>query len=279
MLIENAIKNKDWKFDEVSKEWIHTTLFFSKDRNGFRKHNVRYIIVNCAICGILILQKKYRQEKAERAYCSGVCRGKALKKFYSGKNHIAYKSGKSISNGYIRVLCPDHHRATSNGYVMEHILIAEKKYGRKILIDEDVHHIDECHSNNDPVNLEVLSRKEHCAKHKKNKYKISDEYLEHAILVEKKTFGSIAKDIGCSISLIRRKCLDIGLQSPYVKYKITNGYLKKAILEDKRTLTSIANEIGCSVALISIECKKRCIKSSYRRGNKSKVKRRFLRRA
>lgn len=42
-----------------------------------------------------------------------------------------------------------------NGYVYEHILVAEKKLGRQLAPGEVVHHIDEDRMNNHPDNLKV----------------------------------------------------------------------------------------------------------------------------
>jgi len=50
---------------------------------------------------------------------------------------------------------PTHHRANKAGYVFEHILVAEEKYGRPIVNGEIIHHLDHNKKNNDPDNLVI----------------------------------------------------------------------------------------------------------------------------
>lgn len=79
-----------------------------------------------------------------------------------GEKSSSWKGGKRISHGgYIEVRKKDHHRTRKNGYVFEHILVAENKLGRKICVNEHVHHKDGNKQNNNPDNLEVLSHGEH----------------------------------------------------------------------------------------------------------------------
>lgn len=70
---------------------------------------------------------------------------------------------------YIELYLPNHHRAKTNGYVDEHIVIAEQKIGRKLLPNEVVHHIDKNRLNNNPNNLIVMkSISAHTAYHQGN---------------------------------------------------------------------------------------------------------------
>lgn len=58
---------------------------------------------------------------------------------------------------------PSHPRARQNGYVLEHILVAEGMLGRPLLPEEEVHHRDcKDKANNSPGNLRVYdSHKNH----------------------------------------------------------------------------------------------------------------------
>jgi superfamily II DNA or RNA helicase len=69
--------------------------------------------------------------------------------------------------GHHRAMMVGHRSAPTNGYVLESVLVAEKKYGRPIMRTEHVHHIDENPLNNDPSNLEVLTPSQHNKAHRR----------------------------------------------------------------------------------------------------------------
>jgi hypothetical protein len=59
-----------------------------------------------------------------------------------GEKHPRWKGGRNIRpDGYVRIFTPDHPRAV-NGYVMEHILLAEKALGKPLPFKAVVHHHD-----------------------------------------------------------------------------------------------------------------------------------------
>lgn len=69
---------------------------------------------------------------------------------------------KKISKGdYDYGLCPEHPKATKNGYVLMHRLVMENELGRMLEDGEEVHHKDRNRKNNHPSNLEVLTMLEH----------------------------------------------------------------------------------------------------------------------
>jgi len=55
-------------------------------------------------------------------------------------DHHHWNGGINHHKRGIQILCRDHHRADKNGYVFEHILIAEKVFGRELSIKNPVHH-------------------------------------------------------------------------------------------------------------------------------------------
>lgn len=55
----------------------------------------------------------------------------------------------------------------------EHRVIGEKIAGRKLSSKEHVHHKDEDKHNNDPLNLEVMTAKEHLSHHARKRWGIA----------------------------------------------------------------------------------------------------------
>jgi hypothetical protein len=88
-----------------------------------------------------------------------------------GEKHPQWKGGKYINdNGYVMIYVGNHK------YKPEHILVMEKLLGRKLKINEMVHHIDEtfeARSNNDPGNLQLTTRGLHTKHHLEKGYSIS----------------------------------------------------------------------------------------------------------
>ena len=68
-----------------------------------------------------------------------------------------WKGGRRIDDGYVLIYIPTHHKAKSNGYVREHIVVMEKELGRKLVKGENVHHKNGNKQDNRPENLELWS--------------------------------------------------------------------------------------------------------------------------
>ena len=71
-------------------------------------------------------------------------------------------------NGYRTIFMPEHPRAMKgnwDGYVYEHIVVAEKMIGRPLKDDECIHHLDFNRSNNRQDNLIVLLKSQHSKLH------------------------------------------------------------------------------------------------------------------
>lgn len=87
----------------------------------------------------------------------------------------------AIINGYRIVWCPNHPRATTNGMVYEHILIAEQKLGRPLKPEEVVHHINKNRSDNRPENLIVFATKnDHTAFHRGCEILFDEDGVAHS---------------------------------------------------------------------------------------------------
>lgn len=81
-----------------------------------------------------------------------------------GEKNPAWKGGRYIEpeKGYAMIRMQDHPRARANGYVLEHIVVAERMLGRSLNPGEEVHHRNLNRADNDPANLQVYeSHKEH----------------------------------------------------------------------------------------------------------------------
>lgn len=86
-----------------------------------------------------------------------------LKYIYIMKKH------KRDINGYVAIYLPDHPKAMKsenwNGWIYEHIVVAEKAHGRELKEYEVVHHLDFDRSNNAPENLIILDQLGHLKLH------------------------------------------------------------------------------------------------------------------
>ena len=75
---------------------------------------------------------------------------------------------KRTSNGYVKDYLP--REGDTPARVVEHDrLLMERKLGRKLKYNETVHHKDGDRQNNDPANLELITRGENTAKSNKKR--------------------------------------------------------------------------------------------------------------
>ncbi len=103
----------------------------------------------------------------------GISARTAAKRNQKGELNSCWKGGKIVNeHGYVMIYLPEHKRAKNNGYVYEHILVAEEHLGRSLVYiangdpcNEVVHHINGIKSDNTPTNLIVLLAKEHTRFH------------------------------------------------------------------------------------------------------------------
>jgi len=69
------------------------------------------------------------------------------------------------AEGHIRVRVPGHPHATTNGWALEHRVIANEMLGRLLLRSEAVHHINGIKHDNDCANLQVMTIAQHTRLH------------------------------------------------------------------------------------------------------------------
>jgi len=126
----------------------------------------------CPVCGT-----KFRPYRAQSKYCSRPCMWSQ-----NGKHQKPLFNDRVNSRGYVFFI------AYENGVkkeIKKHRHIMEQHIGRKLLDNEDVHHIDGNRFNNDISNLQLMTHAEHTNYHNQFKthkrgYKmnLSDEERE-----------------------------------------------------------------------------------------------------
>ena len=85
----------------------------------------------------------------------------------SGRSGVMFRILSTCKGGGYRYCRtdPPHPRRNAKGLYPLHIVLVENKIGRLLTIGEEVHHIDEDKTNDDPGNLELTTKREHARHH------------------------------------------------------------------------------------------------------------------
>lgn len=110
---------------------------------------------------------------------------KASKRYQQGDKNSYWKGGRRINEqGYVEISVPGYKHTRPNGYVREHIYIAEKMLGRRLKFygvgdgrNEVVHHINGNKTDNREENLLILTATEHRRLHNATEKEMVDEIL------------------------------------------------------------------------------------------------------
>ena len=198
---------------------------------------------------------------------------------YTGGHTVAY-------GGYIFELCPDHPKANPFGFVPQHRLVVERRLGRYLAPGQQVHHFDENKLNNDPSNLEVLTRSEHMRHHRKMDHAKTHTPLTHDLVMEQLRLGGLkaaAKALGVHSDTIRNNYPD--LVAPYKRRsptKIDDPLAIAKILavapNDKAGYREVAKATGISYRTCQRICEQNGIPWA-RKSRKGEVHRTYRRKS
>jgi predicted DNA-binding protein YlxM (UPF0122 family) len=92
-----------------------------------------------------------------------------------GEKHYKWQGGV-WKDGYIYIYKPDYYRATSRGYVREHILVWEEYHQTKLPEGYLIHHLNGIRNDNRPENLVAMKNGEHV--HQTEPFKVRIRELE-----------------------------------------------------------------------------------------------------
>lgn len=95
-----------------------------------------------------------KQTDNRRGYVKGKPR-RFIRGHYARMRNPNWKGGRTTVAGYIAIRCPNHPRTNPRGYVLEHILKAEKALGKPLPSKVEVHHFNEIRNDNRNSNLVV----------------------------------------------------------------------------------------------------------------------------
>lgn len=112
---------------------------------------------SCVQCGANFLVRASAAKQGAGKHCSRPCARLSLASGprAHGERNAAWRGGTRKNGGYVMVRRPNHPHATKSGYVMAHILVAEKALGKILPAGVPVHHHDQNRGNNANTNLVI----------------------------------------------------------------------------------------------------------------------------
>jgi hypothetical protein len=134
---------------------------------------------DCLFCrqNFWVVQSRLKYKK----YCSKKCMTAFRKRKNLRSDNPNWRGGKTVISNRPSLYIPEHPRSTKDGYVYEHIVIAERAIGRYLKFirnghkdNEVVHHIDGDFKNNSNKNLLILNSWHHKSLHMKLRHRKID---------------------------------------------------------------------------------------------------------
>ena len=125
-----------------------------------------------------------------------------------------YKRVNYHDHGYVQIKCPDHPFSAKNGTVQEHRFVMERKIGRFLTPEEEVHHNDHDRQNNDPENLVLcVSKSEHMRKfHSKQFDSVLISQIKKLSQNHSLSRSDIAERLGTTERLVKTVVLNQGIK-------------------------------------------------------------------
>lgn len=119
------------------------------------------MIIKCDECGVGFNKPPFHIKRNKNHFCSDNCFCSWKSKNKRMENNPNWKGGRYVTSaGYVMVYLPGHIRQNNWGYVYEHIVVAEKKYGKSTK-GYIVHHLNGCRNDNREENLVIVKRRDH----------------------------------------------------------------------------------------------------------------------
>ena len=142
----------------------------------------KVVLYQCDDCGFIGERQWHNHQRSikkwgTKTYCRGCAskltgkekcgraawnKGKKLPPEKKGENHSSWKGGSYISyDGYRMVYVPNPREEVKSNwehYRKEHVLVMERYLGRKVRVDEIIHHIDGDKLNNSIDNLDIMRK-------------------------------------------------------------------------------------------------------------------------
>ena len=143
---------KTWTSDEVAT----LVMWYNEVSN----EQLRVLLPNKS--ALAIYKKAYAMGLRKSAEIEFLNRSEARK----GEKAANWKGGVRITKaGYRQLYRPDHHRADTRGYVMEHIVVFEEETGVPVPKNCCVHHLNGNKSDNRIQNLCMMQHTAHTVFH------------------------------------------------------------------------------------------------------------------
>lgn len=165
--------NPRYTRDEAGQWWYQLL--------GKNKVRTRAYIKKCAQCGGDFLSSIFHNRNAN--HCSRTCGGRASSDKnpdrFKGAKGGNWKGGRRKQKGYVLVWAPDHPGKKIGGcYKFEHQLVMERRLGRYLLPEENVHHKNGQRDDNSDLNLELWSKSQPAGQRVSDKIEWAKSFLQ-----------------------------------------------------------------------------------------------------